>query len=158
MPTGTGHSISDQEFWKPMQKALAAKGWKPIINIPGFPIMAEKDRWVIGMVDAHLRDATAAFYELDRWIEGQNVAPSRLLVAVFYVTSKSEIETIKGLRRGNRMGTQAVAGVIHIQGGEFYAPKPAEWNALGGLHNEPDFKDEIGDEIQDALKKTLGPH
>lgn len=154
--SGTGSVISELEFWQPMREAMAARGRKPIA-IPGYPFVAEKDGWAIGMVDATAKDATAAFYEFDQKMEHNKIAPSRLLVAVFYRASQSDIETITGLRRGNRMGTQAIAGLIHLVGNSFYPPKAAKWDPLSGYSNQPDFKAEIGKEIQDVLRRITGP-
>lgn len=54
--SGTGSVISELEFWQPMREAMAARGRKPIA-IPGYPFVAEKDGWAIGMVDATAKDA-----------------------------------------------------------------------------------------------------
>jgi len=154
--SGTGSVISEIEFWQPMRNIMAAKGWK-MIALPGFPFAAEKGGWAVGMVDAAAKDATAAFYEFDQKIERNKIAPSRLFVAVFYRASQSDVEAITDLSRGNRMGTQAVAGLIHLIGNSFYPPKPAKFDLLSGYSNQPDFNEEIGREVQDALRRIAGP-
>lgn len=55
------------------------------------------------------------------------------------------------------MGTQAIAGLIHLVGNSFYPPKAAKWDPLSGYSNQPDFKAEIGKEIQDVLRRITGP-
>lgn len=154
--TGTGGAISQQMFWIPMTRAMADRGWK-IFQIPGFPIVAAKEGWAVGMIDATVKDSMAAFFEFDQRIESNKVANSRLLVSVFYRASKNDVETITGLRRGDRMGSQAVAGVIHLVGNTFNPPKPAKWNALTGYSHEPDFKEQVGKDIQEALNEISSP-
>jgi hypothetical protein len=151
-------SIPITNFWPLMNNAMAAKGWRSIPN-SGFPFAAEKDGWAVGMVDAHTIDATVAFYTWDQWIERNQIAPSRMLVAIFDRGSSQDVETITGLRRGNRMTpSQAVAAVIHLADHTVYPPKPAVWSPWTGLSQEPLIKDDIRHEIQDALNSILGTH
>jgi hypothetical protein len=148
--TGNGSVISEQNFWMPMRRALADKGWK-ILQIPGYPLAAEKRGWAVGMIDAAVKDATAAFFEFDNRIEKSNIAKSRLLVAVFFHASQDDIDTITSLAKGDRMNAQAVAGVIHLASSKFHPPKPASWGLMSGWHNKPDFDKDAGKDIQGAL-------
>lgn len=63
---------------------------------------------------------------------------------------------------GALLGAKDLTGVadVTLRHGRrgFHPPKPAEWNPVTGLSNEPSFKKEIADEIQDALNRVVGVH
>lgn len=75
--TGTGHQgtpgggsgISSQDFWNPMQKALAAKGWEVMPPGSQFALIVRKSDWVAGMIDAQANTASQSFDSLDHWAE-----------------------------------------------------------------------------------------
>lgn len=155
-PSSPG-GISVPNFWPLMSNAMTAKGWR-LIGVSSFPFAAEKDGWAVGMIDAHIIDATVEFYAWDQWVERNHVASSRLFIAVFDRASQQDVEIITGLRKGNRMLPQAVAAVIHLAGCKFYWPREAKWDNVTGFSREPDFKKNIGNEIQDVLNSILGAH
>ena len=153
--SGTGSSISLQDFWLPLRNAIEAKGWVLLSNTD-FALAAKKSDWVVGMIDGTVSDVDSSFDHLDRWAQERGVARSRLLVAVYPKASRREIDRVtKELQRGTRMLPQAMGGVIHIQGGEFYRPDVPGITWHGSKY--PIFDEQVGLDVKGALQEVLKP-
>jgi hypothetical protein len=108
------------------------------------------------MIDGTVSDVDSSFDHLDRWAQERGVARSRLLVAVYPKASRREIDRVtKELQRGTRMLPQAMGGVIHIQGGEFYRPDVPGITWHGSKY--PIFDEQVGLDVKGALQEVLKP-
>ena len=153
--SGTGSGISYQDFWEPLQRAIAGSGWDLLSSGTNFVLAARKSDWVIGMIDAQANTASQSFDYLDRWAEDKGIARSRLLVAVFSKASKKDIEAITKLQRGTRMLPQAMGAVINLQEGKFYRPDVPGITWHGSKY--PLFDEQVGRDIAEALQDVLKP-
>ena len=139
-----------------MSHVLGEQGWR-VSHFAGFPVMAVKRDWVIGMIDAHATDAKAAFDILKKWAQQNNVATSRLLVAVYYHTSREAVKIVTNFEDGNRMGPQAMAAVIQFVGGQFFPPKEPQWSPLTGYSKEILYDTQVDQELRESLRRVLSP-
>jgi hypothetical protein len=154
--TTTGGSISYEQFWNPLRHMLAEQGWQ-VGDLAGFPVVAVKRDWVVGMIDAHASEPRAAFVLLNKRAQQNHVATSKLFVAVYLQTSAEVVQAVTGFKDGNRMGPQAMGAVVQLMGGQFYPPKKPEWSLLTGYSQEINYDTQVDQELREAIHRTLSP-